>query len=212
MKEDPGTAKITGGRWYFEWETGHIRQEGTDIIIATMANNDHLIGEEQQLANAYAIASVPVLIEAVSRQDSAGVENREEFTWEDVGDNWWAVVDKTIPEGADIELLLRAREVVALCAGAADRDRIGPVGSVFLVEHIDKRFDAAATRLVELNTRLETACAADETLRSAWASPELSHMTMVADSWTAAYLPIPNDAPHELLSEAQRRNDFCRAA
>ena len=155
MGEKQAAAKISEGRWYFEWETGHIRQDGTDVIIATMANNAHLIGKDEQIANAYAIANVPKLIEALSRGQGAATDKREEFGWSDVRDNWWGVVDKAMPETADVELLKAAQQVAGLCAEAADRDMMGPPGSVFLVDHIEKRFDAAMARGVELRARLD---------------------------------------------------------
>jgi hypothetical protein len=92
-------------------------------------------------------------------------EIREEFTLSDVQQNPWAVVDKAIPQAADLELLTQARLAVAVCVEAAEHDMIGPPGTVFLEEHIEKRFEAAAARLVELDERLELARAA-ETVRS----------------------------------------------
>src|SRR6202022_4098585 len=88
---------------------------------------------------------------AANKNEPAGrVEIREEFTLSDVQQNPWAVVDKAIPEAADLELLTQARQAAAVCVESAEHDMIGARGTVFLTQHIEKRFEAAATRLGEL--------------------------------------------------------------
>jgi hypothetical protein len=81
---------------------------------------------------------------------SAAAAGSEEFTRSDIERNPWAAVEKAIPADADDELLARARLAVEYCVATAEHDMLGPGGSVFLVEHIEKRFYEAKERLTEL--------------------------------------------------------------
>ena len=67
----------------------------------------------------------------------------------------WAAVDKPIPEALSDELLEVAHTAVVECVEAAERDMLGDPGDVFLVEHIEKRLDAATARLAKLDAREE---------------------------------------------------------
>src|SRR5271170_8001657 len=82
----------------------------------------------------------------------------EQFTWDDVRNNAWAVVDLPIPRDADTDLLTEARNVVKYycldqisrsieCDGARN-DPIYPPG------YIDERLEKTTGRLAELDGRL----------------------------------------------------------
>jgi hypothetical protein len=135
----------------------------------------------------------------VNKTEPAGrVEAREEFTRADVQQNPWAVVDKAIPEAADLELLTQARLAVAYCVEAAGHDMIGPAENVFLQEHVEKRFEAASARLAELDARLELARGAGT---APWQEPvrEITEDSIALDPWSAVMDEIPKNAGVDLL-------------
>jgi hypothetical protein len=135
---------------------------------------------------------------AHNNERAGGVEMQEEFTRFDVQQNPWAVVDKAIPQSPDIELLTQARQAVAYCVETAGHDMIGPPGSVFLEEHIEKRFEAASERLAELDARLELARA--ETAPQQEPVREITEDSIALDPWSAVMDEIPKDASVDLLA------------
>jgi hypothetical protein len=83
-------------------------------------------------------------------QRSAVLAGSEEFTRSDIERDPWAAVERAIPAGADDDLLSRARLAAEYCVATAEHDMLGLPGSVFLAEHIEKRFHEAKDRLAEL--------------------------------------------------------------
>src|SRR5271170_6222253 len=81
----------------------------------------------------------------------------EQFTWDDVRNNPWAVVDLPIPRDADTDLLMQARNVADYCVDQITRDiecngaRDNPV---YPPGYIDERLEKATGRLAELDGRL----------------------------------------------------------
>jgi hypothetical protein len=81
---------------------------------------------------------------------------------------------------------------------------------MFLVpSYLEKRWNATMAQRAEIDWRLEALCLDDEKVREAWASAECTSETMDVDPWTAVYLPIPENASHDLLLAAQLKVDAC---
>jgi len=150
------------------------------------------------------------------------------FTLEDVKDKSWAVVDKAIPQLADVELLTQAREVAAFWVEETERAMTNPLGAAFEDESI-ARFEAATARLAEIDAHLRKDRRRDEAAEQMlddWRTefergpfPEVSPGWIAEDPWRAVTAPLPRDASADFLTlvantagelkgEAERRSAF----
>jgi hypothetical protein len=155
-------------------------------------------------------------------------DGREAFTLEDVKDKSWAVIEKPIPQVADVELLTQAREVAAFWVEETERDMTNPLGAAFEDEYI-ARFEAATARLAEIDVHLRKEHRRDEAAEQMlddWRTefergpfPEVSPGWIDEDPWRAVTAPLPRDASSDFLTrvantagelkgEAERRSAF----
>jgi hypothetical protein len=180
-------------------------------------------GEMEQARSA---AASPEAVSSAAEQERT--DGGEAFTLEDVKDKSWAVIEKPIPQVADVELLTQAREVAAFWVEETERDMTNPLGAAFEDEYI-ARFEAATARLSEINAHLRTGRRRDEAAEQMlddWRTefergpfPEVSPGWIDEDPWRAVTAPLPRDASADFLTlvantagelkgEAERRSAF----